>query len=328
MPTITLPSWCTTVRPDQIDAIQSISDQFNQGSKVVFCEAPTGAGKTLIGELVRQNLEARSLYLCSSLSLQDQFMRDFPNAALLRGRSNYPTQKYPERYRPLFPAGSLSTADCCKKRNDDEEWECNWCDPVAACPYEMAKINAIRNSLVCSNTYYFLYEVNYIGTMAGRKLVIIDECDTLESVLMSFIQVDISNKKITEFGLPVPSKKTVESSWVEWALESSEILLRLWEKEQDSISFSSTLTQVKRNKQLKQLIGDMSRLLNKDQGLDSGGWVYTGYQNKDAINVTFKPIRVNQFAYENLWKHGIKFLLMSATIISTMEMANSLGLDL
>lgn len=328
MVSIKLPSWCEEVYGYQQTAIDEITNQFLSGTKVLFAEAPTGAGKTLIGDLVRQNLEARALYLCSSLSLQDQFMRDFPNAALLRGRSNYPTQKFPERYRPSFPSGSLSCADCTKRKNEDDQWECQFCDPVAACPYESAKYNAIRNSLVCSNTYYFLYEANYSGSMAGRKLIIIDECDTLETILMSFVEVNITHKKLVEFGLPVPSKKTVESAWIEWAVECHEILDTLWAKEKDGIDFSSTLPQIKRNKSLGQLLGDICRLLDPKDGLQSGGWVYTGYSTDKDTNVIFRPIRVNDYCYEYLWKHGDKFLLMSATIISSQEMANSLGLDL
>ena len=328
MPNIVLPKWCESVRPHQMTAVQDICREFSGGNKVVFCEAPTGAGKTLIGELVRQELEARALYLCSSLSLQDQFMRDFPDAALLRGRSNYPTQRYPDRYQPLYPAGSLSTADCTKTKNDDDEYECNWCDPVANCPYELAKYAAIRSQLVCSNTYYFLYEANYVGAIRGRKLVIIDECDTLESIIMSFIEVSLSEKRLTQFGLPIPSKKTVESAWVEWAKECGYILDRLMEMERDGINFSSDLPAIRRAKALKQTRADIGRLLDANTGLESGGWVYTGYQMANTVQVIFRPVRISEFAKEVLWQHGDKFLLMSATIISAQEMANTLGLDL
>ena len=51
-----LPSWVTELRPAQIDAVQQVSDLYDQGKKVVFLDAPTGAGKTLIGELVRRKI--------------------------------------------------------------------------------------------------------------------------------------------------------------------------------------------------------------------------------------------------------------------------------
>ena len=49
---------------------------------------------------------------------------------------------------------------------------------------ERAKFGALISAQTCTNTYYFLNEANYIGRLAGRGIVIIDECDTLESILI------------------------------------------------------------------------------------------------------------------------------------------------
>lgn len=321
MSNITLPSWCEDLRPGQVDAVQSILEAFDSGDDVVFLEAPTGSGKTLIAELVRQYLGKRGIYLCSTLSLQQQYLRDYPSAALLMGRANYPTLDYSHLYGTTL--NSVTCSDCVKKKNRQGQWECRWCDPVRQCPYEQAKVTALRSDQVCSNTYYYLHEVNNPGTLRGRGLVVIDECDTLESILMSYIEVGFSEGQLRHFSLPMPGKKTVESAWLEWACEAEEIL-KARASRIPSPTISSTTEEIKEYNRTARAHADMQRLVDVEFGLGSGGWVYTGYRDN---HVQFRPVRVDRFAKKYLWDSGKRFLLMSATVISTTEMADSLGIE-
>lgn len=317
-----LPDWAPSLRPLQSTAIEEITAQF-QSTDIVFFEAPTGAGKTLIAELVRQSLgDVRGIYLCSSLSLQEQFSLDFPEAAVIKGRSNYPTLDYPERYSRHNPHFALSTADCNKRKSGDE-WNCSWCSLVPDCPYESAKRTALRSKLVCANSYYFLYEANHVGTLSHRDLVVVDEVDTLESVLMGFIQVSITQRRMEEFGLPYPGRKTILQSWIDWAEECQVILNRIPTTEQQSLFDTVNLKELKKKNRLKNFKNDLKRLLHPGTGLPGGNWIYDGYRENDVI---FKPITVSPYAEEYLWKHGKKWLMMSATIISQLELAQSLGL--
>lgn len=319
--TITLPEWAPSLRPPQITATQQVLERFEDGDKVVFLDAPTGTGKTLVADLVRQYLSCRSIYLCSSLSLQHQYMRDFPQSALLMGRSNYPTQGYPHLYGSSF--SSVTCADCTKTKVQGI-YKCKWCDPVKDCPYEQAKITAVRSSQVCSNTYYFLYEANHPGTLKGREFVVIDECDTLEQILMSYIQVSFTQRQISLLNLPVPDKKTVESAWIEWSTCCRDILRRQV-SELSPPRLISSADEIKLYNRTNRAYEDIRRLTNKSTGLESGGWVYTGYREG---SVEFKPVRVDKYANQVLWRHGLRFLLMSATVISTDELADSLGLNM
>lgn len=315
-----LPPWASELRPHQETAIADVLSDFQSGNKVVFCEAPTGSGKTLIAEMVRQELSCKGIYLCSSISLQSQYMRDFPASTLLMGRSNYPTKDYPHLYNQTF--NGVTSADCTKRRLE-EVLECKWCDPVSQCPYEIAKRKAILSNQVCSNTYYYLYEANHVGTLRNRELVIIDECDGLENILMSYVEVSFSQRQVTDLKLPTPSKKTVEEAWLDWGNESKEILrdqtLGLAEP-----SYSSSIQYVKQYNRVNRAYSDILRLTDPAFGLPAGGWIYTGYGEG---NIQFRPVKVSQMAEQCLWRHGLRFLLMSATIISTQEMADSLGLE-
>lgn len=322
---IKLPTWAPSIRPHQVAAIQEIIKAFNSGHRIVMLDAPTGSGKTLIGELVGQSLNARRLYLCSSLQLQEQFRRDFPEAAILMGRANYPTHDYSTR----FP--NLNAGDCVKERitfpgcsscdvADDghEGMHCPWCHEVEDCPYEVAKAKAIQSDLVCTNTSYFLYEANYVGMLPlMRDLVIIDEADTLEDVMLSFVEVHITAKRAKEWHLPPPERKTVESAWVEWAAESKHRLA-------NRVVHGKSLEAIRERQILQRIRNNIERLNDPETGLAAGGWVYTGYKTGD---ITFKPVNIGHLTHDYLWRHAPRFLLMSATTISFDVMATTLGIS-
>jgi Rad3-related DNA helicase len=330
----TLPEWAKSLRPLQVTAIEETSNAFQSGNDIVVLEAPTGTGKTLIADQIRQTVSPRALYLCSSLPLQDQFAKDFPEATILRGRSNYPTADYPERFNTKFDA--LSAGDCvktkeclpacgnCNTSTDEPTSHCLWCHPVRACPYENAKMAAIRNNLVCSNTYYFLYEANYSGALSNRGLVIVDECDTLEKVLMSFVEFHITERTATKYGITPPAKKTVSGAWIEWATLSQKEIATRHQHAKHNAQGSNDVKKWREVSSLERILGGLERLNNPDNGLPAGGWVYTGYGQGD---IKFKPIEVGPYAEEYLWRHGKKWLLMSATVISTDVMMKSLGVS-
>lgn len=323
------PEWLTAIRPHQQAAIIEACSKFSKGVPIVMIDAPTGSGKTLIGEMVRQTFNWRAVYLCSTLSLQDQFVHDFPYAALLRGRANYPTADTPQ----LFP--HLTASDCTKETvsgpecsdcdpNLDPDYEyrhCRWCHPVSSCLYEIEKAAALRSPLACSNVSYFLYESNFVGSLAhGRDLIIIDEADLLEDQLLSFISVSITPHMQREYGISMPTKKTVADAWVEWAGET-EAKVRLLKNQRKS----DDLAGIRRRNALARLHTNLLRLTNPKTGIAEGNWVYTGYERG---TIEFKPINVAPYATEFLWRHAPRFLLMSATMISFSAMADSLGMDL
>lgn len=325
---IELPSWATEIRPHQMKGLQDVMAQYNAGNSIAVLDAPTGAGKTLIGELVRQTLNCRSLYLCSSISLQEQFARDFPNAKILKGRSNYPTADSPRQF-PELNAGDCDKTradlpacfDCDPDTTDLDMPHCKWCHPVKDCPYEKAKAIAIQSPIVCTNTNYFLHEANYVGNLTlARQLIVVDEADLLEDNLLSFVEVHISKKRAEQLAITAPEKKTVESAWVEWALMAEDQLKK--ERKHERYS-GSTVTAIRERRYLENLIGNVRRLNAEGTGLSGGGWVYTGYDKGD---ISFKPVTVNTIAHQYLWKHSPRWLLMSATTISFDVMMQSLGL--
>lgn len=324
-----LPQWIKEIYPQQWEAVQQTVEAFNNGDKVVWLDAPTGSGKTLIGELVRRELTTKALYVCSNKSLQDQFISDFAYARLLKGRSNYPTADRPEDFN--FTATSLSASDCTKARvitpacstcpegRSEELLHCNWCHPVTSCPYEQAKDEALYADIAVLNMSYFLTEANNIGRFSDKfGLIIVDEADLLEQELMSLIEVRITPRLQKELGINPPYKKTVEESWVSWVAKEA---IPKVDKARRSVREGTTNVDAIRKKQKYDRL--FKKLLTLQEGLGKGNWIYDGYAQNQIV---FKPITVASYGQQMLWRHSQRFLCMSATLISPDSMAETLGL--
>jgi ATP-dependent DNA helicase DinG len=298
----TLPPQFESFRPGQIEAVDQITRAFKRGVKVVVLAAPTGTGKTLIGETVRRMLGGKSaVYVCSDRGLQHQFHGDFPYSRVLMGRSNYPTVHFADQYAP-GEAWSVSAEDCTKT----EVRDCMLCPSKRDCPYEIAKHDALSSFLPVLNTSYFLHEANGPGRFKGRPLAIIDEADLLESALMGYVSVDVGSRKMVKYGWEHP-KLTVASDWRRWAIEHAAKAMEIEAEGKEATYLSA-------------LIVNLSRIAG-DIGAGEHSWVYDG----DRSRVSFKPSRVMSYGEGMLWDKASQWLLMSASIISAGETLWSLG---
>ena len=198
-----LPRWVESFRDHQIDAINQIREAFDDVDVVVL-SAPTGSGKTLIGETIGRMLSPTArLYVCTNKGLQDQFVRDYPYSRVLKGRSNYPSELRPEDFTCEDCTWSLQKS-------------CRLCTAKYDCPYEQAKMIALHSNLAVLNTSYLLTEANGPGRFSGQAFTIVDEADTLEQTLMSHVSVDIRERRLDRYGWEPPAHVTVEDSWAEW----------------------------------------------------------------------------------------------------------------
>lgn len=316
------PEWMQEIRPHQVKAIDEVVYEFNNGAQVVILEAPTGSGKTLIGERVADTLGLKTLYVCSDKALMDQFGRDFKTAKLLKGRANYPTQN----------EGTKTADDCTSTGGPDSM--CWYCDAQSTCPYQIAKQEALRAPLACTNTSYFLTEANYVGKFSGQQLVIADEADTLEGMLMGFVEYKVGARRIKDLGMGVPGKGIHKATLVKWLREFSiKIAQRVHELTKQNHDDPARV--VKQLRRLAQLREDTERVAGElqkevDKGTNSEGegkWLRIYDKDRDA-GLCLKPVMVDGYGTRQLWRHSRKWLLMSATIISADEIADSLGLPL
>src|SRR4030095_11554461 len=120
---------------DQIEIANEIVNGF-RSRDVMFLEGPTGVGKTLIAELVRRKLKAKTIYTCTTKALQNQFVKDFEYAQVLKGRVNYLTQMgmIDEMGRECKDMRLCVTAADCNYSYTT--YQCSWCEGgKASCDY-------------------------------------------------------------------------------------------------------------------------------------------------------------------------------------------------
>jgi Rad3-related DNA helicase len=291
---IDLPEWVKEIRPHQAEAAEQIVNEF-RAKNLVILDAPTGSGKTLIAEIVRQTLNSeKTSYVCSSKTLQDQFENDFKYSNVVKGRDNY---------QPVYKSRNNTTSDC-------QGQSCSLCPSKAECPYQRAKVIAEASRLACLNSSFQLYQSNYGTGFKSRDLIIFDEADTLESQLMGFVEVYIPSKAANFLGKKIPKPgthlktiKTWLSDWLEKALAHTRSLdegkeRRTWDG---------------RCKSVNQLLKSWS----------PENWVRQPHHSA----LVLKPVSVSQYGHKILWNKGDKFLLMSATVISPGMMVDDLGWD-
>lgn len=321
-----LPDWLVELRPHQRDALDEIEDRFKQGARVVLLDAPTGSGKTLIAEVTRRRLHAKGLYICTTKTLQDQFLRDFPYARVLKGRSNY---------TPQYARGDKAiTCDDCTSPTLDEDERCMWCEWKQDCPYNVAKREALQSKLAVVNTAYFLNEANAPhSSFAGRDLVVADECDELERALMGFAEFRALERECDLIGLAVPKKGSRKRTIGLWLTD--EYMPAMWRLAQElrDADPKDTLAQ-RRRKRLVRTFNDaafVAEELLDGEGADTrdddekagASWI----RDNDSGALVMRPVKVDRYGESLLWRHGKRWLCMSATIISPDEMADSLGID-
>lgn len=144
--------------------------------------------------MVRRATARRAIYTCHSLGLQDQMVRDYPYARVLKGRANYPTQTAP------YP--NITCADCTRTGTDTP---CMWCPDPEACGYRTARAQALASPLVTTNTSYLLHEtLSPQSGLRGRDLTIIDETDTLETTLTGVIEYTITPGMARQLQVTIP----------------------------------------------------------------------------------------------------------------------------
>ncbi len=132
-----------------------------------------------------------------------------------------------------------------------------------------------------------------------------------------------------------PEKKTVEESWVKWCEEEAIPAV------QTRIAEMGTVIGMrggvggagggvpgeasKKERRDVEWLGNMlAKLVILQDQLADGNAVYDGYARDE---IRFKPVRVDKLAGDMVWRHGSKWLCMSASFIDANEFVESLGVE-
>lgn len=307
-----LPRHLQQPRPSQVKAVAQIMDAFEDGAQVVVLNGPTGSGKTLIGEMVRRELDEKGIYCCTTIGLQNQFLTDFTYAKLLKGRANYPTEHRDDK-----------TAEDCAGRE-----ACLYCDEWKYCPYQVAQREALEADLAVLNTAYWLAEVNLArGLFSKQDFIIFDEADELESALMGFVEFrSWSPQRMGLQYLEPPKKSARIPTMMNWLGEYTTRIKSLMHTARDVKEANRCAAHLGEIKLLVECLQEeIARAgdVEEDEKVERL-WV-RDYSKEERV--IYKPVRVSQFGEKYLWRHSKKFLLMSATMIAPEYRLTTLGFE-
>ncbi len=185
-----------TPRPEQVRLLAALEPALAAGTGVFLLEAPPGVGKSHIAmTLARWSGDA--YLLTSQKLLQDQYEREFgAEVQLVKGRDNYPCERYP-------PEMSVTTSHGKCRRPGG---------PKCRCPYILAKAAAINGPIFCTNTAYFVTLRQWQGEqLRRRRLLVIDEAHNLEAQLTSIFTVAFTADQMQDwFGRVLPRLPAAE----------------------------------------------------------------------------------------------------------------------
>lgn len=299
-------------REGQRETIDAARDAFASGKRFVVVEAPTGSGKSAVAVTLAR--EAASAFVVTAQKvLQDQYVRDFPDLAIMKGRSNYPCL--------VMPTNAASAPCIVGKRYSA-------CD---ACPYFTAKDVAIQADVATMNYAYFLAELNYAGGFQSRELLILDEAHNAEAMLMRFVQVAITEAQLRRAGI---DRALPPDLGTELAFEFAEDLIPELKRRAKAIEIELQVDSASeaglQNLRLRQWLDthlERTKLLLESHAAGDIDWVVERRRGDMGDSLTFKPVEVGMFAEELLFGHAERVLMLSATILDAHTYLRSLGID-
>jgi len=343
-------------REGQKEAIEFAVKAFSKGKKIVILECPTGSGKSPIG-MTLANMSTGAYYLTITKILQDQLVTDFGDEITeLKGRNAYPCTFWDRRGKDLVSRKGMKQitldrmlmekpgcdAGYCRRQKSKNNYKCTDCFPVgesngtlavlpvdmeySACPYYEQVYQAINNKKVSMNFSSFLYQTQMTNRFdEPRGLMVIDEAHNLEPQLLDFVSLTFNDIHLQKEGIVIPEYNDPHQ-YAEWFLDNKiDIIL-------------NSLIQKARQDDNIELEDEIKRLYQKfqmfmDHIAETGSdWVveFTESDRGGGLShrsVTLKPVFIQKFADELLFKYADKILLMSATILDVGVVCNSLGVS-
>jgi len=300
-------------RDGQREALDAVRGAFDRGSRVVALEAPTGAGKSAIAVALAR--DAGDAYLITHQKLlQDQYLRDFPDLASLKGRANYEC---------LIADTHAAAAPCLVGRTLPA------CDD---CPYFTAKDVALAAHATVMNYPYLLAEANHAGGFGTRELLVLDEAHGVEAALMRFTEVRLSDGDLARAGVEARLPQGNDPlGLLEGALDLVPALrarARALAAKLETLPPTSgrAIEALRRRRWLE---GALRGLELVGESSDAGeiDWVVDDGRDADGRTLAFRPVDVAALAEPLLFRLGRRVLLMSATLLDAPTFLRSLGLD-
>lgn len=317
------------IRDKQTFALEFAQRAFDRNYRNIVIEAPTGTGKASMGvalamwgaqqEVLRGNNSA--YYLVTQKMLQDQLEDEF------------------KRYKPGFTGKgkSLKTAseyacpshgDCAIGRKAKKPHHCLYVHE-GSCTYGLAKGAFLAGPVSVTNYPYFFTERTFVREFEKRRVLVMDECHSVERQLLGFVELKIDTDDVKETAprlLPIPELPTLDD-FIDWVEKKYLRVLQMYMEAMTDESGKPTRDQQIRFEKYEKLFSQVTVGLQAIQDSPEN-WVYwQDVDDKGNVTCNAKPIDAAPFADKLLFSMGGLRVFMSAYAGPKEVFCRSLGLD-
>lgn len=300
-------------RKNQVTALTWLA---NQTAKYLILEAPIGSGKSNVGITYSAYLDAKSYVITPQRILQEQYeesFKDVPSVdvAVLYGKANYSCKSK----RTNCDIGSMIKPSC----ND--------------CPHSKAKKKAQFSNNTVLNYKLALTSFAFTENFEKRKLLILDECHTMEEHLVAFDSIQILKWRCDKYQLPF-KKQTSLSSAIEWMRDVylPELIDTLDELQvksdmlMDKAGNELTRADIKYLREVESFADHVDEV--QELILRTNKYIETNFVIVwDDIHFELKRLH-GDYTFRNVvFPKADKFLFMSSTILDKDGFCKDLGID-
>lgn len=308
-------------RNGQLETITEIFEAITKGYKFIILEAGTGTGKSAIAATLA-NMHESSYILTITKQLQDQYLKDFNDFKLVKGRSNFLCKSYLK---------DNIHHNCSEGKCIIEGYNCPYSiknENPPTCHYYHQKYLALNSKTVITNYPYMFLELNYVEDFTKRNLLICDEAHNLESMLMNQLKLEFSKNELKEYiKYELTDDKIYDlnnASYTEW-IGFIEEIKNAYTEELSKIENINKKELLIKIAALKQKINDCNRFITNII-FDPNSWIVDFDEEYDVLE--FKPVKVENYAVNTLFDYADVCLLMSATVLDYELFAKWLGIPI
>lgn len=321
-----------SARHNQLELITEILNAFESDKRYVILEAGTGTGKSAIAATLGQILQPTYI-LTMTKQLQRQYTEEF-GYAQVKGRNNFScldsgsllscdmgTCQTIRTMEPFNCPYGIKIDNSKQKAVDDGEADKYYSLPFTfqsseRCPYWNQKAIAIQEPVCLLNYDYAYLELNYVGHFQKRNLMILDEAHNIEDKLMHKLELNVYNKQlqkdINEIIPPGMMEYTDVKDWIAFLEAIHDSYNELNTKEY-------TKQKADKINHTKRKIYEITKNIKEEPE----NWVVS--TQKDMVS--FKPLTIDKYAEDMLFKYADKILFMSATILDKDLFCKWLGIN-
>lgn len=263
---------------------------------------PVGTGKSLAAMACARVFDVPSAVLTATNPLLDQYVRDFPDVALVKGRANYKC------------VGGWRTC---------EEGAVGGCDArsTASCGYRAAVTKARESKHIVTNYAYWI-SINKGEGLGKRGLLIMDEGHDAPDIICDSVAVTVTKKDVQRVDVPPPTgNRESFDMWAAWFRTHLATIRATQDNLAAKVEFDPDavpdLIAVKRLYSGAQTIVEAANL--------SELWAVDGLTNAHGFHYTLTPVKAGRYTEERLLRGIPQVLVYSATI--TEQTLREMGMD-